>query len=320
MLLRREGVLAHVLGIAVFLFFSSQGVSAEKRTLRVFTNNSGIMIPVFKEFEKAHRGVEVAYETRAKGNELRNIMRLELANKRYFDVAVLNLNMDMADLVHEFKGKGFLPFRPRNIAAHALNEPEHYWTVIFTRRYALAYNTNAIQGRAPTFKDLMDGKYEFMLDPQNYAWLEGLIQCLGQDAAKDFLRKLFAGKLLLRKGNSVIAMLVIAGEAPVGMTIDHIVETFRKRGAPIAWNPDADPVIANVSVAMLGQGQNRDIAKLFIEWLLSAEGQNIIEEQGVAGVRRTAQGPTCLVAPQAVSPEKWKAVYDEYRKILNIIP
>lgn len=312
----RIAVLVLCSGLGVL--FTSHADAVGGKYLRIFTTNAPIMEPVIREFERTHSGMQVAYETRAKGNEVRSIMRLELSHGRYFDVALLNLNQDAVNLVHEFRNKGFVPFLPPQAPLHPLNDPARYWTAVFGTRYVLAYNTRAILSRAPNFKDLMDGTYEFILDPQNFGWFEGLDQCLGEAASKDFLQKLSRGKLMLRKGNSVIAMLVVAGEAPIGMTIDHIVTDLQKRGAPIAWNPDADPVIARFAVVLLGQGPNQEGAKKFIQWLLSAAGQGVIEAQGVLGARRAMKRGTCILAPQDVSSDRWKVLYDEYRKILNI--
>ncbi|KKU04497.1 MAG: hypothetical protein UX07_C0035G0006 [Parcubacteria group bacterium GW2011_GWA2_45_30] len=307
----------------LFLQYST-AVPAEKRKLRIYTGNVEVAVPLFEAFEKAYPDIQIVYDSRAKGNEMRNIIRFELTHqKQTFDILFHNLNTDLRNLITEFKGNGLIPFQPKNAAGHALDDPKKYWTAIFSTRYVLGYNTKLIKEPPPNFDDLIMGKYEFMLDPQDFGWFEGLTQCLGEDEAKYFLQKLASQKPLMRKGHTLKAMLVIAGEAPTATMLDTTVLGFQKKGAPLAWNPDLQPLIARTAVMALAKGPNEKDAKQFIEFTLSTWGQAVIEATGAMPVRLSEQKKkqwqnTCFLKPMDVSAEKWKALYDTYRRIFSI--
>lgn len=308
--------------LAVIAVMSEQAFS-ENAKLRVYTTNVNVMIPVFRAFEKANPRVAVIYDSRTKGNELRNVIRLELKNNiRNFDVAILNLNMDAVGLVAEFKNSGFMAFRPTNLPPHKLHDKGGYWSVIFGTRYILGYDPRVAGSEIPNFSHLMAGKYEFMLDPQDFGWFEGLNQCLGEKAAAEFLGKLAAKNPLLRKGHNLIAMLIVAGEAPAGLLIDSTAHQFRKKGAPLAWNENTDPVVARVAVAVLSKGPNQNLARRFIEFLLSSAGQRVIAEEGAmpvrSGVGSSHNREICYIEPKDISSGKWKELYESYRRILNL--
>src|SRR3989344_5338263 len=320
---RRSFTAIIILGLFM-VFFPYHAGSAEKRKLRIYTGNVEVAIPLFEAFERENPDIQIIYDSRAKGSEMRNIIKFELTNDKHnFDILFHNLNSDLKNLITEFKGKGFVPFQPVNLVAHQLNDPEKYWTAVFSSRYVLGYNTNIIKGSAPNFDDLIRGKYEFMLDPQDFGWFEGLNQCLGEEEAKKFLQKLAAKKPLMRKGHTLKAMLVIAGEAPVGLMLDTTAHNFQKKGAPLAWNLGTKPLIARTAVVALAKGSNEDIAKPFIEFVLSPKGQAIIESMGALPVRLAKKKKQnlkniCFLEPSELSPKKWKEIYDEYRNIFGL--
>jgi ABC-type Fe3+ transport system substrate-binding protein len=87
--------------------------------------------------------------------------------------------------------------------------------------------------------------------------------------------------------------LTVAGEfyanlpSPAGRALD-----YAKKGAPISYHCP-NPVTATLSqIVMLEKAQHKDGAKLFINWLLSAEGQLLqYAASNLEAVNKTLQRP-----------------------------
>jgi iron(III) transport system substrate-binding protein len=69
--------------------------------------------------------------------------------------------------------------------------------------------------------------------------------------------------------------LVSSGEVPMSPTIfDANVTLAKEKGAPVEWRP-LEPVVTTVgSAALMSRAPNPHTALLFIDFLLSKEGQH----------------------------------------------
>ena len=76
--------------------------------------------------------------------------------------------------------------------------------------------------------------------------------------------------------------LVVSGEVPLSPTIfDANVTIARQKGAPVEWRP-LEPVVTTVgSAALMSKAPNPHTALLFIDFLLSKEGQQLIMKGGL---------------------------------------
>lgn len=80
---------------------------------------------------------------------------------------------------------------------------------------------------------------------------------------------------------SAVLSKVALGEADAGIVyVSDIVTSGQVDGVTI---PDAQNVIANYPVAVLKSAQNPEIGRLFIEYLLSTDGQAILKAAGFGG-------------------------------------
>ena len=76
--------------------------------------------------------------------------------------------------------------------------------------------------------------------------------------------------------------LVVSGEIPLSPTIfDANVTLAKQKGAPVEWRP-LEPVVTTVgSAALLAKAANPHTALLFIDYLLSKDGQQLIMKGGL---------------------------------------
>jgi iron(III) transport system substrate-binding protein len=80
--------------------------------------------------------------------------------------------------------------------------------------------------------------------------------------------------------------LLAAGEFPVAAGVyEYSIEDMKTKGAPVDWL-GLEPVITyTVAVSLPSKPNHPHSAKLFIEWLLSREGQRVINQYGRVPIR-----------------------------------
>ncbi len=164
-----------------------------------------------------------------------------------------------------------------------------YWTGIYITAWAAAYNTKLVSAQAApkTYVDLLDPKWKKLIgmDIEPYSWFVTSLRHLesrqGGAAATEYFKKLSGQDIQWRKGHSLIAQLVAAGEFSIAAEMQvHAVERLKAQGAPIEWAAlDGVIPINNVGVAISAAGSNIHAAVLFYDFLLSRAGMEIIRER-----------------------------------------
>ncbi len=107
------------------------------------------------------------------------------------------------------------------------------------------------------------------------AWLLALWAAKGEPWGKDFTRKLFELAPQQRKeGMMALTALTVAGEFHASLPApERRAESYAEKGAPIGYHcPEPVPVTLSQMV-MLEKAQHKNSARLFVNWLISAEGQ-----------------------------------------------
>jgi iron(III) transport system substrate-binding protein len=85
----------------------------------------------------------------------------------------------------------------------------------------------------------------------------------------------------IRSGSSLIAQLVAAGEAPMGSVNVHTMERMKLKGAPVDWVATTDPIVVSLHPMGLSiKPAHPNAGKLFIDFVLSKDGQQVILDVG----------------------------------------
>jgi iron(III) transport system substrate-binding protein len=150
---------------------------------------------------------------------------------------------------------------------------------------SLAFNTKLIAaaGAPRSLKDLADprwkGKMAITSTTTGARWIGNILETLG----RDFLDKLGDQDVSVQDmAPAALVNLVVSGEVPLSPTIfDANVTLAKQKGAAVEWRP-LEPVVATVgSVALIAKAANPNSAMLFIDYLLSKEGQQLIMKGGL---------------------------------------
>jgi len=165
-------------------------------------------------------------------------------------------------------------------------DPEGYWAPTRFSYLGACYNTDLVKpGDLPkSFQDLLDPKWKGKI-----AWsstvigamlfITGVRNFMGEDKALAYLRELAKQDIApIASANRVVVDRVMAGEYALCLDsfLHHPIISARK-GAPVAPLP-LEPVLTVVSSVMLPKTPPHPYAAmLFIDYLLSKEGQQKLQ-------------------------------------------
>ncbi|MEX0805244.1 MAG: extracellular solute-binding protein [Candidatus Binatia bacterium] len=164
-------------------------------------------------------------------------------------------------------------------------DPDGYWTDIYVNTFNLVYNTTMVSANElpKTYAALLDPKWKdkMGIDDSDYEWFGNILQFMGEEKGLDYMRKLAAQKPTMRAGHSLLATLVAAGEfALYSDGYPRRVEVLRERGARTVDWVWLEPAIAELHpTGIMASAPHPTAARVFTDYLLSAEGQELIGMQ-----------------------------------------
>ena len=187
----------------------------------------------------------------------------------------------------------------------------------------IGYNTRLVSKKeAPkTYQDLLDPKWKGKIGmySDDSKWFASLVWIWGKEKTVSYFRALMKQQPQLHAGVSLLAQLLAAGEASVVVNLyGYLVLDLQERGAAVDI-VQAEPTSLRAGHALLAKhAPHPNAAKLFMDYVHSAEGQQVTADLGKEVVRpgikikypRLLQG----VKLYPVKPEMVKD-YDELFKL-----
>ena len=209
------------------------------------------------------------------------------------------------------------------------NTPENYldpdgvWNPIYVGAIAFACNKDWFADKGydyPTsWDDLLDPKYQDMIimaHPSGTAYtvLATLIQLKGEDAVWDYLKELDKNMSQYTKSGSAAPNGVALGEAAIALTFSHDGLQPTTEGYPIELSFPTDGTGYEVGAMALikgGPADEQENAKKFIDFMCSAEGQNLYAENNSFRVPTNSQATPAegLVTLDSVAVIDYDAVW-----------
>lgn len=238
----------------------------------------------FATFNKRYPFIKTEYFRTGKQKLVSKILFEEQAKQRIADVVHTSVIE-----THILKRRGalskYLPLESATLPAQ-YKDPEGFWTSAYASGTLLGYNSRQVK-RADipkTYDELLNPRWKnaIAIDSNKIEWFAMLLKLKG----RPFMEKLAALNPTLRDGNTLVLQLLAAGEFPVSAGVyEYSIEDLKTKGAPVDWF-GLEPVITyTVAVSLPSQPNNPNSAKLFIEWLLSKEGQEVINQYGRVPIR-----------------------------------
>jgi iron(III) transport system substrate-binding protein len=199
--------------------------------------------------------------------------------------------------------------------------PGRAWIMSRLNVFTAAANSKLI-GAAETpasYHDLADARWKGRLgiEADDVGWFMTVLGVVGEAKGLKLFREIVAANgMSVRKGHSLLANLVAAGEVPLALTLySYRVEALRKAGAPIVPISLAPTVALPNAVAVFRRAPHPHAALLFVDFFLS-EGQRTLAARGIVPSNVRVQplpAELTLVDARRLIDEgdKWTKLYNE---------
>jgi ABC-type Fe3+ transport system substrate-binding protein len=217
-----------------------------------------------------------------------------------------------------------------------VKEPKHWWGghlyVDKANRYAYSflafvqeaiwYNTELVKHEEiRAYDDLLNPKWKGKIgysDPRAGGAGQGNWTFLWRTKGEEFLKKLVHQNLVIMREERPLAELLVKGSVAItiGLDIDNF-GSFVRAGLPIKPLPSLKdgtyPVTGSGTLAVIKNPPHPNASKLFINWLLSREGQEIYQKALGEPTRRL--DVDSLKEPYAVRPAREFMTVDQYHQL-----
>src|SRR5712691_6401336 len=261
----------------------ADAAGGEREVVWYTAMNTPDAAPLRKRFREKYPDLNLTI-LRQPGEKIRTRILTETrAGKFFWDVVSFN-HLDMDALAREgLLAAYFSPETRSGFPAGAV-DPEGRWAAIYVRQYVIGYNTRSVpRPDAPkSWEDLLETRWKekFAMDESDVEWYAAMLDYLGAEKGPAFMRALARQNPQFRRGHSLLAKLLIAGDFPLALVHAAEMDEARRAGAPVDWVKTLDPVITSPSqVAVSARAPHPNAGRLLVDLLLSAEGQALIRDR-----------------------------------------
>ena len=200
--------------------------------------------------------------------------------------------------------------------------PHGEWIGTRINMFVQSYNTQLVKpAEVPkSYVDLADPRWKGRLgiEAEDEDWFAMVVKELGEEKGLAIFREIArVNGFSVRKGHTLLAGLVASGEVPFALTTySHGAEKMKQRGAPVEWYA-IEPAIGRANgIALAKRAAHPHAAALFLDFVLSPEGQKILEHGGYVPANlklgnRAQKLPLKFVDPAVVLDEsdKWRKLW-----------
>jgi iron(III) transport system substrate-binding protein len=263
--------------------------------------------PLTEAFEKKY-GIKVSL-WRASGEKVVERAITEARGNR-FDLDVIET--DGAQVEIAYREKLLAPLKVPSVAdVPAEILPAHgYYAPTRLTLYVMSYNTKL---------DLLQPRWtgKLALENDDVAWFASVVKAMGESQGLGYYRRLAGQRPSMRKGHTLMAEMVAAGEIEIAIDT-HVqgIARLKEKGAPIDWKPLQPAFGQPSSVGVAARAPHPEAARLLADFILSREGQEIIKSRNRVPVSRAVDSPLNKFQYRLIDPaialdewDKWSALW-----------
>jgi len=293
----RIGLIGSIAAICASLTLSATAASADSKLYEAAKKEGQItwyttlivkqaVRPIVAAFEKKYPGIKIRYSRANSSATAIKILSEGKAGRITGDV------FDGTSNAEPLKDAGLVEkWTPEGISAYPVEyrDPEGYWSVTHLYFLTPGINTSLVSKKdAPkTFEDLLNPKWRGKMawSPSSTTsgaagFIGNVLYAMGEEKGMAYLRKLAKQNIIpVNASARKVLDQAIAGEYPIALQIfNHHTVISAKKGAPVTWIP-MEPVTNVLSTVGLIKGApHPNAGKLLIEFLLSVEGQKVLQK------------------------------------------
>jgi iron(III) transport system substrate-binding protein len=204
------------------------------------------------------------------------------------------------------------------------------WATMYTTPMVVSYNVKLV---APAdlpkdYADLLSPKWKGRLgmDSSDLEWYANLRKIWGAEKARNFLEGLKRQDIRFAQGRSMLTGLLSGGE--IALLVNNFLQNAieaKHKGSPVEFLA-LDPVVSAAGLVGINRlAPHPNAARLFVDFVLSREGQELIVKSDRSSVRKDVAGnPLDLIKNVRIVPsdlslgKNYVQIRDEYRDLLGL--
>lgn len=173
-------------------------------------------------------------------------------------------------------------------------DPDGFWTADYTAYYTFIYNTKMIAKKdvPKTYEDLLNPKWKgkIGMSSNEVDWFMGVMDVMGEEKGMRFMKRLGEQEPILRNGRTLTSTLMVAGEYPLALSVVHTTREQQRAGASLDMISFPSPTLAGIRlIGIHANAPHPNAAKLFVDFMLSKDGQGIFNRISYHPVRTDVQ-------------------------------
>jgi len=180
-----------------------------------------------------------------------------------------------------------------------LKDKDDYYCAANLLNMVIAYNTDNIKKNPISYHNLLDPEYRGKIgfaDPDfsqaTLYTLENLVQ--SEKFGWDYFVRLYENEAQIIKNDLSLNQAITNGKLDIGITIDFIVRGLKDKNPNLSIDyvfPEDEIVVVPCPIAIIKGCKNLLAAQVFIDFILSREGQRFLISQGISTVRQDVVPP-----------------------------
>ncbi|MEO7743733.1 MAG: extracellular solute-binding protein [Usitatibacter sp.] len=276
--------------------------------------------PLTEAFEKKY-GIKVQL-WRASGEKVAQRVITEARGGRH-DVDVIETDGAQMEILYRERLLG--PLSSPSIADIPASLIPAHRAYVPTRLtlYVMAFNTHKVApAQAPSsYEELLQPKWtgRFAVEAADVAWFAATAKAMGEAEGIAYFRKLATMKPGVRSGHTLMAELVAAGEIDIALDA-HVqgVARLKEKGAPIDWKPLQPAFGQPSSVGVAARAPHPNAALLFVDFILSRQGQEVIKARNRVPSNAAVDSPLNKFRYELINPaimledwDRWSRLWSE---------
>lgn len=199
-----------------------------------------------------------------------------------------------------FKADGLLaPYvlPPGTPIANNFVDPDGFYVAGRVINMVVAWNTERSPGGVADWPALGESREAVFPGPRSGA-ARAAIKALLETFGEDFFRTFVAGGGTQVASNGDARDGLILGTFEAAAVLDYMVREAMEGGAPVDFvYPESGTVVIPSPLAVTAEAANPDAAKVFVDFVLSRQGQQIVVEVGSFYPARTDVAPPAGAPP-----------------------
>jgi iron(III) transport system substrate-binding protein len=253
-----------------------EAAKSEKQALLYSSLNVDDAKRLTDAFAKKYPGVEVTANRQSANSVLQKVLTERRAGKDIADLVILG-----AEYLDLLQNRGFfLKYSSPEWKA----EQGDAWSMTYMSVHSIAFNKNLVSAdTAPRrYQDLLNERWrgKLAINLGNPTWIYSMLDFFGKEKGMEFLKNIAASKPRSYRGTTLLMQSLTAGDGEIGAALNHDgVIGFVNKGAPVGLARIEDPLYADLhGIGILSNGPHPNVARLFVDFIVSKEGQSIVAE------------------------------------------